>query len=174
MRLLVKTILLFLAAVQFVLAQGGNLYVKVPVEKLRLSPNGDEIGALQSGVKVEVLERKPNWVRVQMTGWMALDSLTADSTLTNGFTMRASHILTKTEAEANTVLQELRAGIKFEDLAKKYSADTFSAASGGDLGEFKRGDLMPEFENAVLKLKPGETSGVVRIANRFHIIRRTR
>jgi hypothetical protein len=155
-------------------AQGGTLYIKTARENLRNGPNGSRIGELQAGTKVEMLEKKPNWVKVQLTGWIWEPSLTTDSTMVAGFTMRASHILVKTEAEAATILNELKSGADFAALASKYSLDPSSASKGGDVGEFLRGDLMPEFEAAVLKVKLGETSGIVKSSLGFHIIKRTK
>jgi uncharacterized protein YgiM (DUF1202 family) len=170
----VGIIMLVLSAAVILSAQTGNLYVKGPKDNIRMTPNGAVIGELQAGIKVNVLERRANWVRVQMSGWIPESSLTADSTMISGFTLRASHILVKTEVEANTVLQELKAGAAFEDLAKRVSVDKSSAQAGGDLGEFQRGDLMPAFETTVLRLKIGEISGAVRSPLGFHVIKRTK
>jgi hypothetical protein len=156
------------------LAQGGIQYVKITRENIFNAPDGSRIGELQSGTKVEVVEKKQNWVKVQFTAWIREASLTADSSQVAGFTMRASHILVKTEAEANAVLGQLQSGASFDQLAAKFSVDPSSSQKGGDVGEFKRGDLMPEFETAVLRLKIGQTSGAVRSALGYHIIKRTK
>jgi parvulin-like peptidyl-prolyl isomerase len=91
-----------------------------------------------------------------------------------GFKVRASHILVGTEEEARQVLKELAGGAAFESLAAKYSKDPSSAAKGGDLGVFERGDFVPAFENAAFRLKPGQTSEAVKTPLGYHIIRRTR
>jgi foldase protein PrsA len=75
------------------------------------------------------------------------------------------------EKTAKEVLKKLQDGAKFEDLAKEYSADTGSAQKGGDLGWFKKGEMVPEFETAAFSLKKGETSGLVRTKYGYHIIR---
>jgi peptidyl-prolyl cis-trans isomerase C len=87
--------------------------------------------------------------------------------------IRASHILVKTEAEANKVLARLKKGEKFEEIAKKESLDTASAKNGGDIGFFTRGQLVPEFEKAAAGLKGGELSGPVKTAYGYHIIKVT-
>ncbi len=153
---------------------GGMMYVKVKTENIRKAPSGEKIGELVAGTPVEVLERRPNWVKVQLTAWIWEKSLTSDSTYVDGFTIRASHILVATEAEAQQVLAELKKGASFEELAKKYSKDTPSALQGGNLGEFQRGDFVEEFEKVAFGLKPGETSGIVKTALGYHIIKRTR
>lgn len=81
------------------------------------------------------------------------------------------HILVATEVEAQGILDKLRAGEDFRVLARQHSSDT-SAETGGDLGFFSPGDLNPAFEEAVLKLRVGETSGVVQTPLGYHIIRR--
>lgn len=61
------------------------------------------------------------------------------------------------QAKAKSLLEQLKTGTKFEELAKKASDDA-SASQGGDLGYFKRGDLAPELENIVFAMKPGDVS----------------
>jgi len=61
-------------------------------------------------------------------------------------------------------------GESFQKLAKEYSEDPISARAGGELGYFKKGDLVPEYEAASMKLKPGETSPVIESMFGFHII----
>ncbi len=89
-----------------------------------------------------------------------------------GDQVRASHILLKTEKEAQDVLAQLKAGGKFEDLARKYSVDP-AGAKGGDLGWFGKGSMIPEFEKAAFALKEGETSGIVKTKFGYHIIKLT-
>ncbi|MBA4373318.1 MAG: peptidylprolyl isomerase [Thermodesulfovibrio sp.] len=87
--------------------------------------------------------------------------------------IKASHILVKTEDEAVNVLARLKKGEKFEEIAKKDSLDKGSAKSGGDLGFFARGQMVPEFEKAAAELKPGEISKPVKSNYGFHIIKVT-
>lgn len=72
---------------------------------------------------------------------------------------------------ALSLLDSLKNGADFAELAKKYSADPGSSAEGGDLGYVKRGVFYPEFESVAYSLKPGETSGIVESPVGFHIIR---
>ena len=74
-------------------------------------------------------------------------------------------------ATAMSVLQEARSGKDFADLAKKYSEDTLTAKDGGDLGTFKRGEMLPQIENTVGTMKPGEISDLVITPAGFHIIK---
>lgn len=168
---------LFIAVVHLLSAgafgQGGLLYVKVKRENIRKAPNGDRMGEVLAGTRVEVLEKRPKWVKIQFTGWIWENSLTSDSTMVDGFRIRASHILVKTEAEANRILDQLGQGADFEELANRFSSDRASGDEGGDVGIFGRGDLMPEFEETVFRLRVGEVSGVVKTALGYHIIKRT-
>lgn len=86
---------------------------------------------------------------------------------------RASHILVNSEKEAKDVIAKLTAGkkAKFEDLAKKESKDS-SAGNGGDLGWTLPANLVPEFANAMVKLKKGEVSKApVQTKFGWHVIR---
>lgn len=86
--------------------------------------------------------------------------------------IRASHILLASEADARTVLAEVRRpGADFAEIARRRSTDP-GARNGGDLGFFKRGDMIPEFEQAAFALRPGEISAApVRTQFGWHVIR---
>ena len=86
--------------------------------------------------------------------------------------LRASHIMVDTEAEANEVLQKLKDGGDFAELAKQYSKDP-SKARGGDLGYFIKGQLMPEIEDACFKLQVGQLSDIIKTKFGYHIIKLT-
>lgn len=90
---------------------------------------------------------------------------------TIGTKIRASHILVKTEKEAEDILSKIKKGKDFGELAKTLSKDPGSAQKGGDLGYFERGRMVPEFEQAALSLKPGEISKPVKSRFGFHIIK---
>lgn len=89
----------------------------------------------------------------------------------------ASHILVKgtdeaAKAQAQKLLDELKAGAQFEDLARKHSADPGSAKRGGSLGWFAAGRMVPEFDAAVAALQqPGDLSPLVKSQFGWHIIR---
>lgn len=86
--------------------------------------------------------------------------------------VKARHILVATEDEAKAVLEQLRKGGDFAAIAKEKSTDKASGAQGGDLGWFKKGDMVKEFAEAAFALKPGETSAAaVRTQFGFHVIR---
>jgi peptidyl-prolyl cis-trans isomerase C len=87
--------------------------------------------------------------------------------------IRASHILVKTEEEAQKVLARLKKGEKFEAIARAVSLDTASAKNGGDVGFFKKGQMVPEFERAAASLKAGDISIPVKTQFGYHIIKVT-
>jgi len=69
--------------------------------------------------------------------------------------VRAAHILLPTRPEAREVIEELKKGADFEDVAREHSVAT-SAARGGDLGFFRPARMAPAFEEALSNLKEGE------------------
>ena len=102
-------------------------------------------------------------------------------------TVRASHILVmyagsqrstakRTKDEALEHIKMIEAehvnGIEFTELAGEYS-ECPSAQDGGDLGEFGRGDMVPEFDEVVFDLEVGDVSDVVETPFGFHLIQRT-
>ena len=103
--------------------------------------------------------------------------------------VEASHILIKTiddedkklsdekkaeaKKKAEEVLAKAKAGEDFSELAKEYSQDTVSAKNGGDLGFFKKGEMVKPFEEAAFSMKVGEISDLVESDFGYHIIKVT-
>ena len=85
---------------------------------------------------------------------------------------RASHILVADESQAKSITDELSKGGDFAELAKKYSIDA-TASRGGDIGFFRTGQLVPDFEKACLKLNIGETGDILHTQFGYHIIKLT-
>lgn len=71
---------------------------------------------------------------------------------------------------AQSLLDTLKKGADFAELAKKFSSDQGSASQGGDLGFVKRGVLVPEFEAAAYSLSQNQISGIVETQFGYHII----
>ena len=76
----------------------------------------------------------------------------------------------KAKALAEAILDSLKHGANFAEMAKKYSEDPGSAVHGGDLGFVKKGVFYPQFEAAAFALQPGQISDVVESPVGFHII----
>lgn len=85
-------------------------------------------------------------------------------------TASASHILVSTSEEATSILDEINQGLDFSEAAKKYSSCP-SKAEGGNLGEFTRGRMVPEFDKAVFTMTPGEIAGPIQTQFGFHLIK---
>ncbi|MBA5852047.1 peptidylprolyl isomerase [Clostridium sp. cel8] len=84
--------------------------------------------------------------------------------------VKAKHILVNSEEKAKEVLEKIKQGMSFEDAAKEYSSCP-SKAQGGDLGEFTRGQMVPEFENAAFSLDIGVISEPVKTQFGYHLIK---
>ena len=82
------------------------------------------------------------------------------------------HILLKTEEEAKQIKEKLQNGEDFVELAKKFSIDPNAKTTGGELGFYPKGSLLPEYEDVAFKLaKVGQVSGIVKSQYGYHIIR---
>ena len=93
-------------------------------------------------------------------------------TQATGTEYRARHILVEKEDEAKSLLKQLTAGAKFDELAKKHSTDKGSGANGGDLDFAKPESYVPEFGQAMIALKKGETTAApVKSQFGWHIIK---
>jgi peptidyl-prolyl cis-trans isomerase C len=84
--------------------------------------------------------------------------------------VRAAHILVDGEKSARELLERIRCGEDFGDLAKRHSSCP-SKSKGGDLGWFGRGQMVKEFENAAFDGKKGETVGPIRTQFGWHLIK---
>jgi peptidyl-prolyl cis-trans isomerase D len=95
--------------------------------------------------------------------------------------VKVAHILFKTagkapaeaatiEKKARDVLNQIKGGANFADLAKKYSEDT-SASNGGELGWVVRGQTVKEFEDTAFSMKPGQVSDLIKTVYGIHILK---
>jgi len=85
---------------------------------------------------------------------------------------RASHILVKDPTIITKIQEELKQGTEFRALARRYSTCS-SKKKGGDLGWFRSGKMVQQFENVVRKIKVGEVSRPVRTQFGTHLILKT-
>ena len=91
--------------------------------------------------------------------------------MTEGETVNASHILVDSEEKATELLAAINAGeISFEDAARDNSSCP-SSAQGGNLGDFGRGQMVPEFDTACFEMEEGEVRGPVKTQFGYHLIR---
>lgn len=86
-------------------------------------------------------------------------------------TASAKHILVDTEEKASELFNKINEGaVSFEDAAAEHSTCP-SKDAGGNLGSFPRGQMVPEFEEAVFNMKQGEISGPVQTQFGYHLIK---
>ena len=88
-----------------------------------------------------------------------------------GESVNASHILVDSEEKANEILAKINAGeVSFEDAARENSTCP-SKDNGGNLGEFTRGQMVPEFDTAVFSMEVGAVSAPVKTQFGYHLIK---
>lgn len=85
--------------------------------------------------------------------------------------VKVSHILVAEKEKAEELLAQLMQGADFALLAKEHSLDEESAAYGGSLQWFSRGQMEPAFEEAAFALEPGQISPIIVTSHGYHIIR---
>ena len=127
-------------------------------------------------------QRAQKWFAQISSDWGRVDTAAAPRRYAAGDLLAASHILFVTQnkpdsAKRNALAraQQIRSRLtasNFAALAASNSEDTQSGAQGGSLGVFPRGAMVPEFQNALLALKPGEISPIIETPYGYHIIRR--
>ncbi len=85
---------------------------------------------------------------------------------------RASHILVKTEDQANQIMKRLADGEEFDKVARRFSGCP-SGKQGGDLGWFGKGMMVPEFEKVAFEEEVGKVVGPIKTQFGFHVIKVT-
>lgn len=153
--------------------QGKTVFVKTAEENLRAAPTstGEKIGVLAKGSGMVVLQEQDKWLFVNLRGFIWKESVTGERGIFRGQPYRAAMILVKTEAEAQELLKQLQAGGDFAKLAAQKSIGP-NSARGGDLGDAYPGDFSKEYEAAIMALKVGELSGVIKSDNGYQIFKR--
>ena len=100
----------------------------------------------------------------------AISTSSKHSLLSGSIRSRNKWAGAKARAEIDAVLKQARAGADFAKLAQEHSQDS-SAAQGGDLSYFPKGQMVPAFDKVAFALKPGEISNVVTTQFGYHIIK---
>lgn len=101
---------------------------------------------------------KPRMLRQKLT-----DAINSDQATLDAAKAKADEVYAKTQEK----------GADFAALAKEYSEDPGTASTGGDLGYFEKGKMVPEFEEVAFKLKKGQVSKPVKTVYGYHIIKVT-
>jgi parvulin-like peptidyl-prolyl isomerase len=177
-----KTVVITLSAVTVLLSLciayalvnfpvGSTIYLSADTENLRAAPKGDRLAVVSKGTPMMVLDNQANWVKVRLEGWIWKESVTDSKLAFKEGYYRASQIIVKEKEKAEKLLEQLRGGADFSQIAIKHSIGP-AAQKGGDLGFFQKGDFQAIIENAILGLKPGEVSGIIESDLGYHIFKR--
>ncbi len=114
-------------------------------------------------IKREILEK------VQVSDEEVEKEYTSNPTrYTDPEQVRVSHIMVSTREKAEEVLEELKSGKPFEEVAKNKS-ESPDSVSGGEMGYVKRGEVDPEIEKVIFELAPGNFSDIIETSYGFHI-----
>lgn len=84
--------------------------------------------------------------------------------------VKARHILVESEDKAKEIAEKIVHGAGFAQMAKEYSKDPGTKDDGGSLGYFRRGQMVPQFEEAAFKLEPGDVSDPIQTQFGWHLI----
>ncbi|NMA69205.1 MAG: peptidylprolyl isomerase [Desulfitobacterium sp.] len=182
---------------QILEAMISSVLVMQEVEKLNLDPNADSVIEQEKNIIAMVGDNSQyqEWLKQQamtaeeVRSYFALsEEITKDVSVTEddkkrffnnnqeyyggtGEQVKARHILVETEEEAKEIIALLEDGADFSELAKERSTDTGSKGSGGYLGTFGRGKMVPEFEKAAFSQEVGKFSTTpVQSEFGYHII----
>ncbi len=147
------------------------------------------LDALKNGVdKEEAFVAELEQVKTNVLKQYALRNLLGNVTVTEGEiinyyndnkekfgkpeSVAANHILVDNEEKAAEILKEINEGLEFGEAAKKYSSCP-SKDRGGELGDFTRGKMVPEFEDAAFKMNAGDVSDPIKTQFGYHLIKVT-
>ncbi len=141
-----------------------NLYERDPEFKAELAKVKEE---LLANYAVEKVVRDVRVTDAELEKYYEENK----SKLVSDSTVNASHILVDSEDKANELLAKIQSGeLSFEDAARQFSTCP-SGKDGGNLGDFSRGQMVPEFDKAVFEMNPGELRGPVRTQFGYHLIK---
>jgi peptidyl-prolyl cis-trans isomerase C len=87
-------------------------------------------------------------------------------------TASARHLLVATEEKCNEIKDQIAAGASFADMAKEHSSCP-SGRSGGDLGSFSKGQMVPEFDQVVFEQELNVVHGPVKTQFGYHLLETT-
>jgi len=149
--------------------------IKVQFAKLTFKDVMDDIKVYDEDIADYYKSKKANYlIKKQYKASHILFNLEPQA-LPNTTTEEKEKALKEAEAtaiaKAKKVLKMIRDGADFAEMAKEHSFDKSSGANGGDLGQFSKGTMVPEFEEALDKLQPGEISEPVQSMFGFHLIK---
>jgi peptidyl-prolyl cis-trans isomerase C len=131
----------------------------------------EQVANLRRELMVRALVQDEIGGKVKVEEKEAQEYFTAHPEEFSGEKVKLKHILLGSEGEAKEAQARLAKAEAFETVARAMSADTGSAAKGGELDYMGREQMVPEFARVAFGLKPGEVSGVVKTPFGFHLIK---
>lgn len=139
-----------------------------------LASSGVKLSELKKDLKTNIEAKKmvESTINIKDSEMKSYFDQNKDSLATEA-QVKASHILVADEKTAKEVKAKLDKGEDFAKLAKEYSTDTASKSNGGDLGYFKKGDMVEAFANQAFSMKVNEVSDPVKTEYGYHIIKVT-
>jgi peptidyl-prolyl cis-trans isomerase SurA len=150
--------------------QGGSLGWRVPARLPTVF--ADPVRRMKPGEVSDVLRSAAGFHVVKLLETRSRNAPTVvEQTRARHILIKVNEITSESEGKAKIerIKERIDLGAKFEDQAKVNSEDA-SAAKGGDLGWVSPGDTVPDFEQAMTRLQPGEVSGPVRSPFGWHLI----
>ncbi len=138
-----------------------------------LDANGMTIDMLRENVRPSVISRKLQEKKTSVDDEAIKNFFDENKDSIGGSEqIRASHILVETKEEAEEILAKLKEGADFAEFAAEKNPDS-TAQTGGDLGFFSKGKMVPAFADAAFALEKDQLSDVVQTDFGFHIIKKT-
>ena len=131
-----------------------------------------QVSTLQEGEVSELIQNPSGFHIIKLTEVRSGDKFMVTQTLARHILIRPNELVTDNDAKTRLeqLLIRLKGGDNFEELARSHSEDPGSAVNGGDLGWSNPGDMVPEFENEMNRLEPGEISEPFRSPFGWHIV----
>ncbi len=131
-----------------------------------------QVSTLKEGEVSELIQNPSGFHIIKLTGMRSGDKYMVTQTRARHILIRPNELVTDDDAKNRLAQLKLRleGGDNFEELARSHSEDPGSAVNGGDLGWTNPGDMVPEFENEMDQLEPGEISNPFKTPFGWHIV----
>ncbi len=132
----------------------------------------DFINDMEKGDISELIKSPSGYHIIKLMDKRSSEKVVITQTQARHILVQPNELITPEDAQRRLEQLKIRidGGDDFAELAKAHSSDTMTAAEGGDLGWVNPGDLVPEFEQVMNSLEPGETSNPFRSQFGFHVV----
>jgi len=151
-------------------ATGGDLGWRTESEIPTLF--SEKILAMKEGGISEIIQSPSGFHIIKLTGLRSTDKHIVTQTHARHILIRPNELVSDDDAKnrLEQLVLRIKGGDDFSELARSHSDDPGSAVNGGDLGWTNPGQMVPEFEEEMNKLKPGEISGPFKTQFGWHIV----